>query len=132
MVVAMKHIVANYFKLHKFKGVDFRIWKKKMHFLLSTLSVMYVLTTPMPEEEENAIVEQIRKMNKWENDDYVCRGIILNGCRIVTSQRTTMVLVLYLSMVEHNNSTRYNDNKGNRKHQVNTKADPNKKSKLTC
>nr|GEZ30892.1 zinc finger, CCHC-type [Tanacetum cinerariifolium] len=36
-----------------------------------------------------------------------------------------------INMVEHNNSTRYNDNKGKRKHQ-DTKADPNKKSKMTC
>nr|GEY70705.1 zinc finger, CCHC-type [Tanacetum cinerariifolium] len=36
-----------------------------------------------------------------------------------------------VNMVEHNNSTRYNDNKGKRKHQ-DTKADHNKKSKMTC
>ncbi|GKA27546.1 zinc finger, CCHC-type containing protein [Tanacetum coccineum] len=35
-------------------------------------------------------------------------------------------------MVEHNNSSRYNDNKGKRKHYDNTKANPNKKSKVTC
>ncbi|GKA98179.1 hypothetical protein Tco_0826073 [Tanacetum coccineum] len=37
-----------------------------------------------------------------------------------------------VNMVEHNNSTRYNDNKGKRKHHDNIKADPNKKSKVTC
>nr|GEY09320.1 zinc finger, CCHC-type [Tanacetum cinerariifolium] len=36
-----------------------------------------------------------------------------------------------VNMVEHNNSSRYNDNKGKRKHQ-NTKTDPNKKPKVTC
>nr|GFD22880.1 zinc finger, CCHC-type [Tanacetum cinerariifolium] len=35
-------------------------------------------------------------------------------------------------MVEHNNSFRYNDNKGKRKHHDNTKGDPNKNSKVTC
>ncbi|GKG45507.1 zinc finger, CCHC-type containing protein, partial [Tanacetum coccineum] len=35
-------------------------------------------------------------------------------------------------MVEHNNSSRYNDNKGKRKHHDNTRVDPNKKSKVTC
>ncbi|GJW41359.1 zinc finger, CCHC-type containing protein [Tanacetum coccineum] len=35
-------------------------------------------------------------------------------------------------MVEHNNSYRYNDKKGKRKHHDNTKDDPNKKSKVTC
>ncbi|GKE41293.1 zinc finger, CCHC-type containing protein, partial [Tanacetum coccineum] len=37
-----------------------------------------------------------------------------------------------VNMMEHNNSTRYNDNNGKRKHHDNTKADPNKKSKVTC
>ncbi|GJR34524.1 zinc finger, CCHC-type containing protein [Tanacetum coccineum] len=40
-------------KLDKFKGSDFRRWQKKMHFLLTTL--------------------------KWDNEDYICRGHILNG-----------------------------------------------------
>ncbi|GJU99679.1 zinc finger, CCHC-type containing protein [Tanacetum coccineum] len=35
------------------------------------------------------------------------------------------------NMVEYNNSIRYNDNKGKRKHK-DTKSDPNKKSKVTC
>nr|GEW60022.1 zinc finger, CCHC-type [Tanacetum cinerariifolium] len=34
-------------------------------------------------------------------------------------------------MVEHNNSSRYNDNKGKRKHH-DTRANPNKKQKVTC
>lgn len=37
-----------------------------------------------------------------------------------------------VNMVEHNNSTKYNDNKGKRKHQDNTKSDPNKKPNVTC
>nr|GEW04208.1 zinc finger, CCHC-type [Tanacetum cinerariifolium] len=49
-----------------------------MHFLLMTLKVVYVLTTPMPELMENATVEAIRIRTKWENDDYICRGHILN------------------------------------------------------
>ncbi|GJX58458.1 zinc finger, CCHC-type containing protein [Tanacetum coccineum] len=41
--------------------------------------VVYVLTTPIPEDGENATVDQIRRRNKWDNDDYVCRGLILKG-----------------------------------------------------
>ncbi|GJR69944.1 zinc finger, CCHC-type containing protein [Tanacetum coccineum] len=37
-----------------------------------------------------------------------------------------------VNMVEHKNSSRYNDNKGKRKHYDNTRADPNKKAKPTC
>ncbi|GJY41654.1 hypothetical protein Tco_0428924 [Tanacetum coccineum] len=56
---AMKHMASNFAKLDKFEGVNFRRWQKKMHFLLSSMSVV--------------------KRAKWDNDDYVCRGLILNG-----------------------------------------------------
>ncbi|GJU56728.1 ribonuclease H-like domain-containing protein [Tanacetum coccineum] len=131
---AMKHMASNIAKLDMFKRVDFGRWKKKMHFLLSSMSVVlmspwkifggntrdlgsilkeigqeydftpkeglknisqivetasgklvtpcgsasnrvYVLTTPIPEDSENATMEQIKRRNKWENDDYVCREL---------------------------------------------------------
>nr|GEW22905.1 zinc finger, CCHC-type [Tanacetum cinerariifolium] len=51
-----------------------------MHFLLSSMSVVYVLTTLIPEDGgDNPTMEQVRKRAKWDNDDYVCRGLILNG-----------------------------------------------------
>nr|GEX61561.1 zinc finger, CCHC-type [Tanacetum cinerariifolium] len=74
----VKDMTTNFGKLDKFKGHDFRRWQKKMHFLLMTLKVVYVLTTPMPELMEDVIVEAIRIRVKWENDDYICRGHILN------------------------------------------------------
>ncbi|GJX45341.1 zinc finger, CCHC-type containing protein [Tanacetum coccineum] len=75
----VKDMTTNFGKLDKFEGHDFRRWQKKMHFLLTTLKVVYVLTTPMPELMEDATVEAIRIRAKWENDDYICRGHILNG-----------------------------------------------------
>ncbi|CAM8913974.1 unnamed protein product [Rhodiola kirilowii] len=50
-----------------------------MHFLLTNLKVVYVLSTPCPEVGENAPVGDFRDRNKWENDDYIARGHILNG-----------------------------------------------------
>ncbi|GJT55389.1 zinc finger, CCHC-type containing protein [Tanacetum coccineum] len=135
----------------------------------------------------------IEKKEQWKNDDYVCRGIILNGMsdfmfdiyqnvesgkelwdflevkytakdasnfkhtlKHKNEELTFVELGSHLrieesltvqdsdkpkgnnvagpsvvNMVEHNNSTKYNDNMGKRKHQ-DTKADPNKKSKVTC
>ncbi|GJU94119.1 zinc finger, CCHC-type containing protein [Tanacetum coccineum] len=75
----VKDMTTNFGKLDKFEGHDFRRWQKKMHFLLTTLKVVYVLTTPMPELLEDATVEAIRIRAKWENDDYICRGHRLNG-----------------------------------------------------
>nr|GEY61880.1 zinc finger, CCHC-type [Tanacetum cinerariifolium] len=191
---------------------EFQKMAKKMHFLLSNMSVVYVLTTPMPEDGgENPTVEQVRRRAKWDNDDYVCRGLILNGMshslfdvyqNVETSKElrdtleakymtkdasskkffvsciidklspswkdfkhtlkhlkeklTLIELVGHLrieesfrvhdsdkpkgnnvagpsvvNMVEYNNSSRYNTNKGKRKHH-DTKTDPNKKPKVTC
>nr|GEW93818.1 zinc finger, CCHC-type [Tanacetum cinerariifolium] len=73
----VKDMTTKFRKLDKFEGHDFRRWQKKMHFLLTTLKVVYVLTTPMPELLEDATVEAIRIREKWENDDYICRGHIL-------------------------------------------------------
>ncbi|GKA07412.1 zinc finger, CCHC-type containing protein [Tanacetum coccineum] len=149
-----------------------------MHFLLSTMSVVYVLNTPIPDDGDDAIVEQIRRRNKLKNDDYVCHGIILNEvpCKSLVSLINSLLLAKnfkhtlkhkkeeltlvelgshlrieeshrvqdsdkpksnnvdgpsVVNMLEHNNSIRYNDNKGKRKYQ-DTKTDPNKKSKQTC
>nr|GFA98196.1 zinc finger, CCHC-type [Tanacetum cinerariifolium] len=79
-VAVIKHMASSFDKLEKFEGVDFRRWQKKIHFMLSIMSVVYVLTTPMSEDGgENPTVEKFRKRAKWDNDDYVCRGLILNG-----------------------------------------------------
>nr|GEV36037.1 zinc finger, CCHC-type [Tanacetum cinerariifolium] len=77
-VAAMKHMASNFAMLDKFEGVDFRRWQKNIHFLLSSMSVVYVMTTHILDDGNNAIVDQIRKKAKWDNDDYVCRGLILN------------------------------------------------------
>ncbi|GKB51397.1 zinc finger, CCHC-type containing protein [Tanacetum coccineum] len=46
------------------------ICEKKIHFLLSSMSVVYVLTTLIPEYGDDATVEQLRKRPKFDNDDY--------------------------------------------------------------
>ncbi|GJS17582.1 zinc finger, CCHC-type containing protein [Tanacetum coccineum] len=75
----VKDMTTKFRKLDKFEGHDFRRWQKKMHFLLTTLKVVYVLTTTMPELLKDATVEAIRIRAKWENDDYICKCHILNG-----------------------------------------------------
>nr|GEW62114.1 zinc finger, CCHC-type [Tanacetum cinerariifolium] len=206
---AMKHMTSNFAKLDKFERVDFRRWQKKMHFLLSSMSVVYVLTTSIPDDGDDATVDQLRKRAKLDNDDFVCRGLILNGMsdslfdiyhnvesskelydsletkymaedasskkflvnnftnykmtdsRPVMKQHNELLGILerftqhnmnmdeaiqdsdkpkgnnvvgpsVVNMVEHNNSSRYNDNKGKHKHHDNTRVDANKKSKVTC
>ncbi|CAM8968490.1 unnamed protein product [Rhodiola kirilowii] len=76
---SVREMIANFGKLEKFDRVNFRRWQKKMHFLLTSLKVVHVLSTPMPAADDNDPIDAIRKRSKWENDDYICRGHILNG-----------------------------------------------------
>ncbi|GKC54052.1 hypothetical protein Tco_1076797, partial [Tanacetum coccineum] len=62
----VKEMTMNYEKLDKFEGHDFRRWHKKMHFLLTTLKVVYVLTTHMPELlEDDTNVEFAKEL--WDS-----------------------------------------------------------------
>ncbi|GKB31405.1 hypothetical protein Tco_0870806 [Tanacetum coccineum] len=97
--IAMKHMASSFAKLEKFEGVDFRRWQKKMHFMLSSLSVVYVLTALMLDDGgENPTVEQVRKRAKWDNDDYVYRD---KGPGILGEERK---LLLDKEMVAHPNA----------------------------
>nr|GEW34312.1 zinc finger, CCHC-type [Tanacetum cinerariifolium] len=133
---AMKHMASNFAKLEKFEGVDFRRWQKKMHFLLSSMSVVYMLTTHIPKDGSDDAAHTLKHVNeeltlhelgshlhieeslKMQDNDKP-KGNNVAGPSVV-------------NMVEHNNSSIYNDNKRKRKHHDNTRADPNKESKLTC
>ncbi|GKA80717.1 zinc finger, CCHC-type containing protein, partial [Tanacetum coccineum] len=115
---AMKHMTSNFAKLDKFEGVDFIRWQKKMHFLLSTVSVVYVLTTHIPEDGgDDATVKQIRKRNKWDNDDYVCRGLILKDFKhTLKNKKDELTLVKLDSHLRIEESLRAHDSdkpKGN-------------------
>jgi len=79
MVKSVKEMTSKFNILEKLQWVDFRRWQKKMHFLLTTLNMAHVLSTPALREKENKTPTEVRKRCKWENDDYICRGHILNG-----------------------------------------------------
>ncbi|GJX23981.1 zinc finger, CCHC-type containing protein [Tanacetum coccineum] len=77
---SVKEMTTNFGKLDKFEGHDFRRWRKKIHILLTTLKVVYILSTPMQELlEDDDTLETVKRRLKWENVDYICRGHILNG-----------------------------------------------------
>ena len=43
-----------------------------MFFLLATLNVAYIVSTPTPKERKDEMVEHVRKWTKWDNDDFIC------------------------------------------------------------
>ncbi|GKF34407.1 hypothetical protein Tco_0107607, partial [Tanacetum coccineum] len=110
-----------------------------MHFLLSSMSVVYVLTTPMLEDGgDNPTMEQVRNRAKWDNDDYdsleakymaedasskkfleeltlVELGSHLHieeSLRVQDNDKpkgNNVVGPSVVNMAEHNNSSKYND-----------------------
>nr|GEX10379.1 protein kinase-like domain, phloem protein 2-like protein [Tanacetum cinerariifolium] len=69
----------NIVKLDRFDGGSFKRWQKKMQFILATLKVAYVLTNPYLVESKNETQVASRERVKFENDDFICRGHILNA-----------------------------------------------------
>lgn len=79
MAASLKQMTSDFVKLEKFDGGNFIRWQKKMKFLLTTLKVVYVLNTTRPLEKEDETLAETRERQKWDNDDYICMGHILNG-----------------------------------------------------
>ncbi|KAF6144371.1 hypothetical protein GIB67_024598 [Kingdonia uniflora] len=67
----------------RFDGKNFYRWEDKMVFLLKQLKFFYVLsdicpTTPA-ETLFDAAKKVLEKIQKWKDDDYLCRHHILNS-----------------------------------------------------
>nr|GEU38122.1 zinc finger, CCHC-type [Tanacetum cinerariifolium] len=106
---SVKGITSKFDKLAKFEGQDFRRWQKKMYFLLTTLKVVYVLSTPSPVWSENETLETNRKRMKWammalvqmgirilksNKDDEVARGLIRMDAKFGSADRGFVALVV--------------------------------------
>ena len=67
--LSFKDMTTKFTKLEKFQGVDFRRWQKKMHFLLTTLNVVHVLSSPVPEEKGDDVCSLIPESFYVQDDD---------------------------------------------------------------
>nr|KAJ0189713.1 hypothetical protein LSAT_V11C800426430 [Lactuca sativa] len=79
---SVKDLTNKFDKLNKFEGQDFRRWKNKMHFLLTTLKMVYVLSITMLDFVDDENLEATRRRSKWDNDDCIFRGYILNAFNV--------------------------------------------------
>ncbi|KZV54798.1 hypothetical protein F511_04420 [Dorcoceras hygrometricum] len=67
-------------KPDKFNGLDFKRWRRKMLFYLTTLNLARFLTEEVPtlkEGEQNA--ESVSTVEAWNHSDFLCRNYVLNG-----------------------------------------------------
>ncbi|KAL2525819.1 CCHC-type domain-containing protein [Abeliophyllum distichum] len=67
-------------KSEKFIGIEFKRWKKKMLFYLTTLNLAKFLNEDLPaiQEGENNRVSLIA-LDAWKHSDFLCKNYILNG-----------------------------------------------------
>nr|GEW89539.1 zinc finger, CCHC-type [Tanacetum cinerariifolium] len=74
---SVKDMTSKFDKLAKFEGQDFRRRQKKMHFLLTTLKVVYVLSTPSLDDKvawwvDSGAISHVCKDLRWFQ---VCKSI---------------------------------------------------------
>ncbi|GJX28109.1 zinc finger, CCHC-type containing protein [Tanacetum coccineum] len=119
----VKDMTAKFGKLDKFEGNDFRRWQKKMHFLLTTLKVVYVLSLA------KELWDQIE--SKYMAEDASRKKFLVKesgkemGKEIVGSSS--------LNMIEDGKNKNNNKNtKVKKRNNEGNKNGSNKKSKLTC
>ena len=79
MARTLKDFASNFVKLECFDRGNFIRWQKRIYFLLVTLQVVYVLNSPKLVETENETIADTRKRQKWETNDEICKGYILNA-----------------------------------------------------
>lgn len=74
-VSSIQDFVVDFVKLESFEGSNFWHWQNKLYFFLTTINVVYMLT-PRLEETEDESLENARAKQKWDQDDYICKGHI--------------------------------------------------------
>ncbi|GKA89707.1 hypothetical protein Tco_0811519 [Tanacetum coccineum] len=77
---SVKDMTSKFDKLAKFEGQDFRRWQKKMHFLLTTLKVVYVLSTPTLWEslESKYMAEDASAKKFLDSGQYTQHNLIMD------------------------------------------------------
>ena len=60
----LKELATSIVKLDRFDGGNFMRWQKRVHFLLVSLQVVYILNTPRPKEKDNETLAESRKRQK--------------------------------------------------------------------
>nr|GEU58574.1 zinc finger, CCHC-type [Tanacetum cinerariifolium] len=146
---AMKHMASNFAKLDKFKGnveSPKELWDSlEAKYMTEDASTKKFFKMNMDEAiQVICIIDKLPP--SWKDFKYTLKHLkdelilvelgsylhIEESLRMQDSDKpkgNNVVGPSVVNMVEHKNSSRYNDNKGKRKHHDNTKADPNKKSK---
>ena len=80
-VLALKMLNHELVKLDRFDGTNLSRWKDKMKFLFTALKLFYILDPnlmPFPPVSDEDTDEIKAQRKKWEEDELICKGHILN------------------------------------------------------
>ncbi|KAL8132042.1 hypothetical protein AgCh_007799 [Apium graveolens] len=65
-------------KAEKFNGTNFKRWKQKMHFYLTTLHMDRFLKEEPPLLTAESNMQTVYAADAWKHSDYICRNYVLN------------------------------------------------------
>ncbi|GJW82669.1 zinc finger, CCHC-type containing protein [Tanacetum coccineum] len=147
MADSMKDMMTKFGKLDKFEGSDFRRWQKKMHFLLTTLKVAYVLRHILNGMSDALFdvyqnVESAKEL--WDQLEAKYMAEDTSGKKFLVSNFNNYRMVdssgkgkgkdiagsSSVNMVEDDKNNK--NSKGNKRKFHEKKNDSNKKSKMAC
>ncbi|PHT49849.1 hypothetical protein CQW23_09596 [Capsicum baccatum] len=67
-------------KPRKFAGIDFKLWKQKKFFYLTTLCLQRFTSEDAPEVPDGTSdKEHFMIVEAWKHSDFFCRNYILSG-----------------------------------------------------
>ncbi|MFS7932610.1 hypothetical protein Hanom_Chr04g00369961 [Helianthus anomalus] len=80
LVAPLPNAVSHAEKPEKFNDVNFKQWKQKMFFYLTTLNLARFLTETVPHVEEgDNNAQSVSAVHAWNHSDFLCRNYFLNG-----------------------------------------------------
>ena len=63
----------------KFNGIDFKRWRQKMLFYLTTMNLANIVKEDVPKpDKEPPSKESLMTIEAWTQSDFLCRNYILN------------------------------------------------------
>ena len=67
-------------KPNKFSGLNFKRWRQRMLFYLTTLDPARFLTEDaLKLKEDESDIQVINAIDAWKHSDFLCKNSVLNG-----------------------------------------------------
>jgi hypothetical protein len=66
-------------KVESLNGINFRMWKRHISYVLTYERTLYTLTSSRPEIVDENDGDDVKKREKWMEDDLMARATLLHS-----------------------------------------------------